>query len=137
MKKVEIVSAITTPNWDEPQLTIASRSLQQAVASGFKWNNEDQLWDKLRSEIDEFKKAPDADKKEDEFGDILHALVNIANFHKVDPQNALRRANEKFIARFRIAEDLIRQDGRKMRDLNLSEILYYWKLAKQQVKKQK
>ena len=126
-----MISAITPPKPNEPQLVIASRSLQQAVVSGFKWDNEQQLWNKLDSEIDEFKKASSPDEKQDEYGDILHAMVNIANFHNVNPQNALQRANKKFITRFTQTEKLVQKDGRKMNDLNLGEILNYWKQAKQ------
>jgi|GEM_PF-3634247 len=127
------VSAITPSTQNEPQLQIASRSLKQAVNSGFKWDNEEQLWNKLNSEIDEFKRADSPESKEDEFGDILHSLVSIANWHNVDPQTAMTNANQKFISRFKITEKLVAQDKKTMSDLNLKEILKYWSQAKQQV----
>ena len=79
------------------------------------------------SEIKEFKEAKTQDEKEDELGDILFAVVNLARWNKIDSEQALLRANKKFISRFRAMEKLADKD---LETLSLEEWDNLWKQAK-------
>ena len=90
-----------------PALTRADKISRRTVRVGFDWPNIDRVYAKLREEIDEFEaevEKNDQAAMHDEFGDILFTLVNIARWHKVDPEAALRDANRKFERRFRNVE---------------------------------
>ena len=83
-----------------PALLKAMKISKKAVRAGFEWQNYQQLLDCFYSEIKEFQEAQAQEDKEDEFGDILFALVNIARWNKIDPEVALSKANAKFTKRF-------------------------------------
>ena len=68
--------------------------------------------------------------QEDEFGDVLFALVNYARFISIDPENALERTNKKFIRRFQQIEIMAEQSGKKLHDMSLEEMDALWNLAK-------
>src|ERR1700733_12208477 len=82
-----------------PALVEAQQIASRAAGAGFDWENVDQVFDKLNEELGELKAASSQDEREDELGDMLFVIVNIARFLKVDPEKALRRTNAKFRAR--------------------------------------
>jgi uncharacterized protein YabN with tetrapyrrole methylase and pyrophosphatase domain len=84
----------------------AQKMSKKAVGVGFEWENENDIWDCFYSEIKEFKEAKNQQEREDEFGDILFSLVNIARWNKIDAEQALLNANKKFSTRFRKMEEL-------------------------------
>ena len=85
--------------------------------------------DKLSEELSEFKAAVAGNGNvEEELGDLLFSAVNAARFVKVDPEAALQKATEKFIARFRRVEELAA--GRPMEDMDLAELDKLWEQAK-------
>ena len=84
-----------------PALLRAMKISKKAVRAGFEWQNYQQLLDCFYSEIEEFKDAKTKEEKEDEFGDILFALVNVARWNEIDPEVALSKANQKFTKRFK------------------------------------
>lgn len=87
-------------------LMSAQKISKKAVSVGFEWPNEDSLWECVHSELKEFKEAKTQEEKEDELGDILFAVVNIARWNKIDAEQALLKANKKFMNRFRKMEEL-------------------------------
>ena len=111
-------------------LMSAQKISKKAVNVGFEWPNEETLYECFFSEIEEFKSAKNQDEKEDEFGDILFAAVNLARWNKIDAEQALLRANRKFMARFRKMEELA---TKKLTDYSFEEYDELWKQAKKAI----
>ena len=100
---------------------------------GFDWDEIGPVWDKCAEEIAELKEAAaekDADHIEDEFGDLVFAIVNLARFLKVDPELALRRANKKFSRRFKVVEQKVVESGRDWSEYTLPQLDRFWEEAK-------
>lgn len=110
-----------------PALLKAMKISKKAVRAGFEWQNYQQLLDCFYSEIEEFKGAKTKEEKEDEFGDILFALVNVARWNEIDPEVALSKANQKFTKRFNKLEELCKKP---LNELTFEEYDKYWKEAK-------
>ena len=113
-------------------LMSAQKISKKAVGVGFEWPNEESLYDCVLSEIKEFKEAKTQDEKEDELGDILFAVVNLARWNKIDAEQALIRANKKFVSRFRAMEADAEKD---LEHLTLEEWDNLWKKAKKSTNK--
>ena len=111
-------------------LMSAQKISKKAVNVGFEWPNEETLYECFFSEVEEFKSAKNQDEKEDEFGDILFAAVNLARWNKIDAEQALLRANRKFMARFRKMEELATKD---LNEYSFEEYDELWKQAKQEI----
>ncbi len=114
-----------------PALLKAMKISKKAVRAGFEWQNYQQLLDCFYSEIKEFQEASGFVEKEDEFGDILFALVNIARWNKIDPEVALSKANQKFTKRFNKLEELC---DKPLNELTFEEYDKYWRKAKELTK---
>lgn len=112
-----------------PALSAAKRLQQKASRVGFDWKNPEPVLEKIREEIDELASAP-AERLEDEMGDVLFALVNLARFMKFDPEEALRKANDRFRRRFQAVEAKARENGRPMESYSLDELDVFWEEAK-------
>jgi XTP/dITP diphosphohydrolase len=116
-----------------PSLQRAYRMQQRAAKVGFDWNSPDEVWQKVREELEELRrvaKGRGATRREEEFGDLLFALVNFARFIKVNPENARRRTVKKFDRRFRYVEKELRKQGKDPRDSTLEEMDRYWEKSK-------
>jgi MazG family protein len=116
-----------------PGLQRALRVQQRAAKVHFDWENEDQVWKKVREELEEVRHALRSRKqtrKEEEFGDLLFALVNYARFLNINPENALRHTIDKFIRRFHYIERELAKRGKTVHDSNLEEMDHYWEKAK-------
>lgn len=116
-----------------PALIKSMRIQEKARAAGFDWEHKEQVWEKVVEEMNELKHEIDADdavKAEQEFGDLMFALVNYARFMNINPEEALERTNKKFISRFRYMEDAINANQQKLSDMSLSEMDVYWNEAK-------
>ena len=111
-------------------LMSAQKISKKAINVGFEWPNEETLYKCFFSEIEEFKSAKNQDEKEDEFGDILFAAVNLARWNKIDAEQALLRANRKFMARFRKMEELATKE---LTDYSFEEYDELWKQAKKAI----
>lgn len=111
-----------------PALLKAMKISKKVVRAGFEWQNYQQLIDCFYSEIKEFQQASTFEEKEDEFGDVLFALVNIARWNKIDPEVALSKANQKFTKRFNKLEELAEK---KLDELTFEEYDKLWKKAKE------
>lgn len=114
-----------------PSLLRAMKISKKAVRSGFEWQNYSQLLDCFKSEIKEFEEAKTFDEKEEELGDILFSLVNVARWNKIDPEVALAKANLKFIKRFNKLEELAEK---QLSELSFEEYEELWAQAKKLTK---
>ncbi len=114
-----------------PALSYSHSIQRRAAGVGFDWKEYDGILDKLVEELRELKHASTHQEKVHEFGDILFALVNAARWQGVDPEEALRLANERFSRRFRYMEEVCRNRGMSLRDLSFEEQNALWEEAKQ------
>ena len=113
-------------------LMSAQKISKKAVKVGFEWDKEETLYDCVMSEIDEFKEAcieGDFQHEEEELGDILFAIVNLARWNKIDAEQALIKANKKFIKRFKKMEELA---TKPLEEYTFDEYDKLWKSAKSQ-----
>ena len=102
-------SAMDGISKSQSALMTAQKISKKAVKTGFEWPNEDSLYKCVFSEFDEFKEAcqeQDKNHMEEELGDILFAVVNLARWNKIDAEQALLKSNKKFEKRFRKMEEL-------------------------------
>jgi XTP/dITP diphosphohydrolase len=116
-----------------PAIVKALRLQEKTKQVGFEWENVEQVKEKVEEEIQELYEAvseADNDKIEDEFGDVLFALVNYARFIKVDPETALERTNKKFIRRFQAIEAKAKETGKTLHDMTLQEMDAIWNEVK-------
>ena len=116
-----------------PALVEAQQITSRAAGVGFDWSNAEQVLEKLREELAEFDAARLAGISapiEDELGDLLFVLVNLARFVKVDPEQALRKTNAKFRRRFGYVEEKLAERGASPADSNIEEMESLWQQAK-------
>lgn len=115
-----------------PAMVKATRIQEKARGVGFDWDDQEQVWDKVKEELEELKVEIErkSDKIEDEFGDVLFSMINYARFIGVDPETALERTNKKFIKRFQYLEVESKKDGKTFDDMTLAEMDTYWNRAK-------
>ena len=121
-----------------PALMRAEKLQKRAARVGFDWPNLDGVVDKIMEEAQELKEASaslDADAIEDEMGDLLFAVTNLARKLGVDPEVALRRTNDKFTRRFKFVEAGAEKDGKELPDMTLEEMDALWDAAKVQEKR--
>lgn len=114
-------------------LMSAQKISKRAVKTGFEWPNEKSLYECIYSEFEEFKEAEkegNKDHMEEEYGDILFATVNLARWNKIDAEQALLKANKKFMKRFRKMEELA---TKPLNDYSFEEYDALWKQAKKHV----
>lgn len=114
-------------------LMSAQKISKKAVKVGFEWPDEKTLYQCVFSEIQEFQEAcqgSDAEHIEEEMGDILFAIVNLARWNKLDAEQALLKANKKFIKRFKTMEKLA---VKPLEEYNFEEFDHLWKQAKETV----
>jgi MazG family protein len=116
-----------------PALQRAQRVQERVSKVGFDWKKPEDVWVKVREEVDELKGAleeKDMARREEEFGDLLFALVNYARFLDINPENALRQTVRKFTTRFQFIERSLKEQGKKPEDSNLEEMDLLWNEAK-------
>jgi MazG family protein len=116
-----------------PALVEAQQITSRAARAGFDWSNADEVLAKLDEERIEFAEARERgsqDQIEDELGDLLFVLVNLARFVKVDPEQALRRTNTKFRQRFGHVERRLAAQGKAVSGTPIEELEALWQEAK-------
>lgn len=116
-----------------PALVEAQQIASRAARVGFDWRNLDEVLEKLDEERGEFARAVEngsADAIEDELGDLLFVLVNVARFVKVDPEQALRRTNAKFRRRFAHIERRLAEQGRELANTPIEDLEALWQESK-------
>lgn len=116
-----------------PALIKANRIQEKAANVGFDWDEPSQVWDKVKEEASEveqeIKRGNEADL-EQEFGDLLFAVINAARLYGVNPENALEKTNKKFISRFTYLEQKSKEQGKNLKDMTLKEMDELWNEAK-------
>lgn len=116
-----------------PALIKAIRIQDKARGVGFDWDNKEQVWEKVEEEMQELKAEitlNNKEKIEDEFGDVLFALINYGRFLNVNAEDALEKTNKKFIKRFQYLETESKKDGKILSEMTLDEMDVYWNAAK-------
>jgi len=116
-----------------PALVKANRIQEKVSGVGFDWEFKEQVWDKVKEEINELCveiEAVDKDKIEGEFGDLFFAMVNAARLYGIDPETALERTNLKFIKRFNYLESQTMKKGIDLKKMSLAEMDVIWDEAK-------
>ena len=116
-----------------PALVKANRIQQKVRGVGFDWDERNQIWDKVKEELNELQhevETEDPEKTEAEFGDLLFSLINAARLYDIDPETALERTNKKFIKRFNYLEEQTLKKGVSLKDMNLDEMNVIWEAAK-------
>ena len=106
-----------------PAVVKAYRIQEKVRGIGFDWQKKEQVWDKVLEEIQELKdeETKNSDKIEDEFGDVLFALINYSRFININPEDALEKTNKRFIKRFQILESMVKNQEKEFSDLSFKE----------------
>ncbi|MFA9559792.1 nucleoside triphosphate pyrophosphohydrolase [Evansella sp. AB-rgal1] len=118
-----------------PSLLKAYKIQKKAAKVGFDWGEEAPMWMKLQEEISEWIQEMKAGKHEaasKELGDVLFSFVNLARFHGIDPEEALRQTNQKFTRRFQYIEKTLFERGEKLEDQTLEILDSLWEQAKKE-----
>jgi len=121
-----------------PALVKANRIQEKARGMGFDWEEKQQVWDKVKEELEEFEvevRANDQKNMESELGDLIFSIVNAARLYDIDPESALERTNQKFIRRFNHLEEQTLLKGKSLHKMSLEEMDFYWEEAKKDEKK--
>lgn len=116
-----------------PSIIKAYRIQDKARNVGFDWKKPADVWEKVREELGELEtelENGDKDRSTTELGDFIFSVINAARLYHLNPDNALERANKKFISRFTFIENKAKEEGRSIKDLTLEEMDNYWDEAK-------
>lgn len=115
-----------------PAMVKAFRMQEKAAGVGFDWDHTEQVLDKVHEEYTELMEEVQnqSDRIEDEFGDLLFALINYARFININPEDALEKTNRRFIQRFQHIEKRAQELGKSITDMDLEEMEIYWQEAK-------
>ena len=120
-----------------PSLIKAYRIQDKARHVGFDWEDRQDVWKKVREELDELEAELNRDDREQatrELGDFLFSVINAARLYKLNPDNALEHTNQKFIRRFNYVEAHSMKVGKPLTEMTLQEMDELWNEAKQQEK---
>lgn len=116
-----------------PALLKALRAQERAERVGFDWDDREGVFEKIKEETEELREAIKQDDREavfSEIGDLLFSIVNLSRHLKVNPEEALRRATDRFIERFKAMESLARERGLNLADMSLQEMDKLWEEVK-------
>lgn len=118
-----------------PAIIKANRIQEKVRGVGFDWEKREQIWDKVREELDELNeeiKKNDLENIESELGDLLFSIINASRLYGIDPEAALEKTNRKFIRRFNYLEDQTIAKGKSLHDMSLDEMNEIWEEAKKE-----
>ncbi len=118
-----------------PSLIRAQRLQEKASYVGFEWDKIDEVGEKVHEEIMELKEAQlkgTLEHIEEEIGDVLFSVVNLARFLKISSENALRKTNKKFISRFKKVEEELKKRNRSIEEASLAEMDEIWEKIKRE-----
>ena len=133
-KKHSRTSAIDGIPQNMPALIVAQRMQEKAASVGFDWPDIAPAVDKLEEEVEEFQEAyknKDIEEMQDELGDMLFSIVNIARKSDFDAETALRRTIKKFENRFKKVEDHFKINGKNMLESSLEQLDEIWEITKE------
>lgn len=119
-----------------PALMRAEKLQKRAARVGFDWPQVDGVIEKIREELSEVEEAikHSPDTVAEEIGDLLFAVANLARFESIDPEDALRQANHKFVRRFNVIESALHAAGKPWQETTLDEMETLWNAAKKMEK---
>jgi MazG family protein len=117
-----------------PALLRSSKIQKRASLKGFDWDEISGVFEKIKEELLELKKAKKKNEMEEELGDILFACAHLGNFLGINPEIALQRANDKFERRFRSLEDSLQ--GKEAKEFSIDELEEMWKKIKRKSERQ-
>jgi tetrapyrrole methylase family protein / MazG family protein len=132
-RKAENKSVLAGVPQSLPALLKASRLTEKAARVGFDWRRTEDVFDKIDEELAELREAvkgADTASIEEEIGDLLFTIANIARKLEINPEEALQSTNRKFMRRFESMESAVRATGRNLDELNLEEMDRLWDDAK-------
>jgi len=115
-----------------PALLVAQEYQKRAARVGFDWPELQPVLDKVYEELNELKEANTNERKSEELGDLLFAVVNLARWNNIEAESALRQMNQRFLKRFSFIETKVQEDGHKLQELNLTELDAWWDKAKRE-----
>lgn len=118
-----------------PSIIKAYRIQDKARNVGFDWKEKNDVWDKVREELNELEvelKKGDEEKSTQELGDFLFSIINAARLYHLNPDNALEYTNQKFIRRFNYVETEVKNMGKSLKNISLEEMDKLWNEAKKQ-----
>jgi tetrapyrrole methylase family protein/MazG family protein len=113
-----------------PALAQAWEIQDRAARVGFDWDQIEGVWQKVHEELEEVRAATTAGEQQEEIGDLLFAVINLARWMKVDGESALRATNVKFRRRFAHVEQRAREAGKALGEMKLAEMDVFWDEAK-------
>ena len=116
-----------------PAMLKSIKIQKRASSLNFDWDNNNQVMKKVDEELNELKEALDKKDKdciEDELGDLFFTLINLSRHLKLDPEQTLRKSNDKFISRFNALENILDEMNLKWHNLNKNEFKDLWEKAK-------
>ena len=116
-----------------PSLIKAYRIQDKARNVGFDWEDKQDVWAKVREELEELEeelKREDKEKSTQELGDFLFSVINAARLYQLNPDNALEHTNQKFMVRFNYVEDQAIKENKSLKDMTLTEMDRLWNEAK-------
>ena len=120
-----------------PSVIKAERIQEKACNVGFDWEKKEDVWEKVQEELNELRAEivkGDKQHSEEEFGDYMFSLINMARLYHINPDNALERTNQKFISRFNYVEAKAKEQGRSLKDMTLGEMDALWNEAKDEAR---
>ncbi|MBF0627905.1 MAG: nucleoside triphosphate pyrophosphohydrolase [Magnetococcales bacterium] len=129
-RKEGIPSVFDDLNSRLPALLWAAKVQRKMSQVGFDWQGPEGVLEKVHEELEELKSAPTPDNREEELGDLLLTLVNLASHYQINPELALRRATRKAQERFRTMEQRLHAQNRTPADATLDELEALWQESK-------
>ncbi len=138
-KQDTVADSIASVPRELPALMRAQKVQKKAAKAGFDWDNIDGAFKKIKEESDEFSEAlkgGSSQDVEDELGDLLFAVVNVARFAHVESEEALTKATDKFAARFSLVEKMAAEQGTDMKNASPEALDELWEKAKKIIKEQ-
>ncbi len=137
-KSKKVLDGITE---NTPPLIKALRIQKKVKNFGFDWENSNQVLKKIDEELlelkEELKKRNNTDKIENEIGDLIFSVLNLARFIDIDPEKSLEKTNKKFIRRFNIMESMITKEKKSLNKMSLKQMDVYWEKAKKNEERNK
>lgn len=116
-----------------PAMIKAFRIQEKAANVGFDWTDRKDAWEKVVEETGEFAaeiEHQDKDAMEEEMGDLIFSIINVARLYGINPENALERTNRKFISRFNYIESKAKESGLSLKEMTLEQMDKLWNEAK-------
>ena len=129
-KEKKLQGAVSGVTKGLPALLRAAKLQKKAAKTGFEWADLQGCFAKFEEELAELKEAQTPEEIEDELGDVLFCLANYGRMQGINPEEALRKTNEKFIRRFEGMERDLGAEGKSLSDLSLNQMLELWRQQK-------